>query len=77
MKLVTLGETLDGRDVIALVHHGEGQAGIDPPAVDQHRAGAALAVVAAFLRTREADVFAQCIEQGRARIERQRVVGHR
>ena len=55
--------------LVALVHHGEGQAGIDAPAVHQHRAGAALAVVAALLGAGEAQVFAQGVEQRGARIE--------
>ena len=46
------------------------QAGEHAPAVDQHRAGAALAVVAALLRAGEAEVLAQRIEQRRARVER-------
>ena len=40
------------------------EAGIDAPPVDQHRAGAALAVVAALLRAGQVEMVAQGIEQG-------------
>ena len=40
------------------------------PTVDQHRAGAALSMVAALLGAGQPQVLAQCIEQSRARIER-------
>ena len=54
--------------------HGERQAGIDPPAVDEDRAGAALAVVAALLGAGQAQVLAQRVEQRRARIDLQAVL---
>ena len=49
MQRAVVGQALDGGDLGAVLHDGQGQAGIDAPAVDQHRAGAALAVVAALL----------------------------
>ena len=55
----------------ALVHHRERQAGVDAAAVDDHRAGAALAVVAALLGAGEVQVLAQRVEQRRARVELQ------
>src|SRR5207237_9663326 len=39
------------------------ETGIDQLAVDQHRAGAALALAAAFFRAGEAEIFAQDVEQ--------------
>ena len=51
----------------AVLHDGERQARIDPPAVDQHRAGAALAVIAALLRAGQVEMVAQRVEQGRPR----------
>ena len=42
---------------------------VDPPPVDDHRAGAALAVVAALLGAGQMQVLAQRIEQGGARVE--------
>ena len=49
MQLVAVRHALDGQDVGAVVADRQGEAGIDPPAVDQDRAGAALAAVAALL----------------------------
>ena len=62
-------QALDGGDLVPVVHHREGQAGVDAPAVDQHRAGAALAVVAALLGAGQAEVLAQRVEQRHARLE--------
>src|SRR5215472_2379454 len=67
---VRFGEALDGRDVAALGRGGEGEAGQHAPAIDEHGAGAALTVVAALLRSRQSEVFAQRVEQRRADIER-------
>jgi len=47
----------------------QGEAGIDPPPVDQHRARAALAVIAALLGGGQVEMVAQRIEQGRPRRE--------
>src|SRR5262245_3338727 len=46
VEFVAPGETLDGRDLGALGGDREGQARVDRATVDQHRAGAALAVIA-------------------------------
>ena len=54
---------------VAFVHDGERQAGIDPPPVDDHRAGAALAVVAALLGAGQVQMLAQRVEQRGARVE--------
>ena len=64
----------DRRDLVAVVHGGEAQARIHAPAVDMHRARAALAVVASFLRSGQMQVLAEAIEQRRARIELQIVL---
>ena len=61
-------QPFDGHDLVALVHHRERQTGVDPPAVDQHRAGAALAVIAALLGAGQVQMFAQGVQQGGARI---------
>ena len=60
-------QALDGGDFGAVLHHRERQAGIDPPPVHQHRAGAALAVVAALLGSGQIEMVAQRVEQGRPR----------
>ena len=72
MQVVRRAQALDGGDLVALVHHRERQAGVDPPAVDDHRAGAALAVVAALLGAGEMQVLAQRIEQRGAGVDLQR-----
>ena len=56
----------------AFVHHRERQARVDAAAVDDHRAGAALALVAALLGAGQVQVLAQRVEQGGARVELQR-----
>ena len=48
MQFIALREPFDRGDLVAFVHDGESEAGIDAPAVDQDRAGAALAMIAAF-----------------------------
>ncbi len=67
-------ESFDGRDARAFVHHRERQARVDATAVDEDRAGAALAAVAALLRTGQADDLAQCVEQRDARLDLHRHV---
>ena len=49
MQLVAVRDALDGQHVGAVVADRQRQARIDAPPVDQHRAGAALAAVAALL----------------------------
>jgi hypothetical protein len=64
MQILTRGEPLDRGDGLAVVHHCKRQAGIDAAAIDQHRASAALAVIATLFCACEVEVLAQCIEQG-------------
>jgi hypothetical protein len=71
VKLFRRAETFDGGDLVAVVHHGQAQAGVDAPAVDMDRARPALTVVAALLRAGQVKVLAQGVQQGRARIEPQ------
>ena len=58
-------QALDRRDLRAVVRDGKREAGVGPAAVDQHRAGAALAVVAAFLGAGQPEPLAEQIEQRR------------
>ena len=46
----------------------EGEAGIDPPSVDDDRTGAALAAVAALLGSGQIEMFAKKVEQGDPRV---------
>jgi hypothetical protein len=76
MKLLPLGvgEPLHGRDLRPVMRHREGQAPVRLPAVDQDRAGAALAVVAALLGAGQVEVLTQHVEQRGGRVDRQRVL---
>ena len=67
MQRAVRRQAFDGGDLRAVLHHRQREAGIDAPAVDQHRAGAALAVVAALLGAGEVEMVAQRVEQGRPR----------
>ena len=56
-------EPFDGRDPDAVHLGGEHEAGVDAAVVDQDRAGAALADEAALLRSGQAEVRAEHVEQ--------------
>ena len=71
MHFFRLTNTLNGRDLIALVQSGEGEARKLAAAIDVHRARAALPVIASLLRTGEMQMLAQAIEQRRAWIDAQ------
>ena len=67
MQLATrLGQTLDGRYLTHAERHGQREAREVTPPLDEHRAGAALAVIATLLRAGKIEVLAKRIEQGRA-----------
>ena len=59
-------QTLDRGDPGVLVHNRQGQAGIDAAAIHQNGAGAALALVAAFLGAGQPQIVPQGVEQGYA-----------
>jgi hypothetical protein len=63
MQLACLRQAFDGRDLRAVLHHRQGQARIDAPAVEEDGAGAALAVIAALLRPGEVEMKPQRVEQ--------------
>ena len=67
-------QALDGDDVAARRFQRQHQAGVDGSAVDQHRAGAAVAVAATFLGAGEADAVAQQLEQRVARVGEHRAL---
>ena len=69
MQRAVLGQAFDCCDLRAVFHDRERQAGIDPAAIDQNRAGAALAVIAALLRSGQADMDPQRVKKGRPRCE--------
>ena len=68
-RLVPVGEPVGGGDLAAVTVARERQAREDAAAVEQHRARAALAVVAALLRAGDAELVAQRVEQGRPRVD--------
>ena len=74
VKVVGLADAFDSGYLVHRVHDGEGEAGVHAAAVDVNRAGAALAVVATFLCSRQVEVFPQAIEQRGARVELQVVL---
>src|SRR5215471_7780121 len=67
MKRSVLSEPFNSRHSGAVLHDRQGQARVDAPSLDEHRARSALTVIAALLGTREANVLTQCIEQRRPR----------
>src|SRR5204863_780221 len=74
MQLIAVRESLDRRDLVAVMYDREAETGINSPAVDEHRARAALPVIAAFLRTGQLQMFAKRIEQRRSRIDLERML---
>ena len=71
----SLAEPLDRGDLRAVVGDREREAAVGAPPVDQDRARAALAVVAALLGAGEAEVLAQEVEQRGAGVDREPVLG--
>ena len=69
MQLPILFQSLDRRDFVALMHDGESQTRIHSPSVYVHRAGATLAVIAAFLGPEKVQVLAQGIKQRYSRLQ--------
>src|SRR5581483_7093055 len=65
MQLSVPREPLDRRDLGVLAGDRENEAAVHPATVEQHGARAALAVIAALLRPREAEVLAQRVEERR------------
>jgi hypothetical protein len=59
VRMITMGKTFDGRDFLILRCKRQSQARHHTTAIDQHRAGAALAVVAPLLAAGQADVLAE------------------
>lgn len=70
MKLVSLGETFDRNNLIAVMNHRQRQAAVNPSAIGEHGACATLAVIATFFGSGQPEVFTQKIKQRDTRIER-------
>ena len=69
MQRIGRAQSFDGRDIASFVHDRQSEAGVDTLSVEDHRAGAALAMIAPFLCSGEMQVFAQRIEQRGPRVE--------
>ena len=69
VQLAVLGQTLDRGDLGAVGLDGEDRAGLDAAAVDQHRARAALARVAADVRAGQQQLLAQEVDEEQARLD--------
>jgi hypothetical protein len=72
MQLAVLRKPLDGGDLLAFGGQRQRQAGEHAAAFNQHRAGAALAVIAALLAAGQAKMLAQCVQQRGARVDVER-----
>src|SRR5690606_24103537 len=57
MHRVRRAQPLDGSDLVAVMHDGQGQTAVDPPPRNDHRARTTLAVIAAFLAARQLNVL--------------------
>jgi hypothetical protein len=68
MELVASRHPFDRQDLRAVLGDRESKTRIDSSAIDQDRAGAALAAVAPLLRSGQVEAFAQQIEERDARI---------
>ena len=66
MQTVAVGEPFDGDDLVPFGLRGEDEARAHERAVEQHRARAALALLAGVLRAVEAEALAQRVEQALA-----------
>src|SRR5262245_41886089 len=62
-------ETLNRGDLGTIAHDGKRQARIDAPPVNEHGAGAALALIAAFFGSRQVQMLAQQVKERCAGIQ--------
>jgi hypothetical protein len=67
-------QTFNGSNLRALLHERQAQARVHSTAIDMHGAGAALAMVAPFLRACESHCFAKAIQQSGSGIDLERVI---
>ena len=74
VQRAVLRDPFDRHDLGAVVRNRQGEAGVRAAPVDEHCARAALAVVAALLRTRQAELLPEQVEERRARVELERVL---
>jgi len=63
VQVSIIGKPLDGDELGILMRDGESEATVHAPAIKQNGAGAALPVVAAFLRAGEPKVLAKYVKE--------------
>jgi hypothetical protein len=68
IERVAVGKAFDRQNFRAVIAERERQAGIDSPAIDEDRARAALAAIAAFLGSGQVETLAQQVEKRHTRI---------
>jgi hypothetical protein len=74
MQLLLVRQPLDGRDLGSIARDREHEAAVRAAPVEQHRAGAALPVIAPLLGSGEAEPLPQWVEQRGACIDRQAAI---
>ena len=75
VRYAVAGEAAGGGDLRPVVRHRESEAGEVAAAVEEHRAGPALAVVAALLGAGDAQPLAEGVEQRRPGVDADVVAG--
>jgi len=73
VQVLIIGKPLDRDDLGILMCDGEREAAVHAPTIKQDGTGAALPVVAAFLRTGKPKVLAQGVKERRSGIDRKLV----
>ncbi|MNY46571.1 hypothetical protein D3C86_1817620 [compost metagenome] len=63
MQVIAVGQAFDRDQLGTIAHHCQRQAGVDSLAIEQHRAGTTLAVVAAFFCANQVQLLTQQVEQ--------------
>ena len=63
VELLAVGKAFDGRNLAALYLYSEQAAAFNRPTVDVDNAGPALACIAANMRSRHAERFAEQVDQ--------------
>jgi hypothetical protein len=63
MQRIMRGKAFNRGDLVAVMHDGQREAGIDPAAIHMDGASAALTVVASLLASKQRELFTQGVEQ--------------
>src|SRR3954464_11831332 len=58
MEVVAVGQALDRRDLVAVMHQGEAETAVDPLSIDDNRARAALSLIASLFCPGQREMFA-------------------